>query len=205
MRTIPHYSHSYSYPPTYRNGPLFRSIGFVGHQRTTASAEIAPSVFPTGLGCTPLSDQDIPHSIPRGLATSPAHCLRRTGLAIPEFAQGGLCRSPTQSGGSGSHSRNGQVKPWRRLECGYPDFGAQPAYFPPNPAKPLQTPSHRRRITGGSGRNTMDEGWLSVDEIARYLGVSNDTVRSWITHKGMPGYKVGRFWKFKREDVDAWV
>jgi len=51
----------------------------------------------------------------------------------------------------------------------------------------------------------MDEGWLSVDEIARYLGVSNDTVRSWITHKGMPGYKVGRFWKFKREDVDAWV
>jgi hypothetical protein len=21
----------------------------------------------------------------------------------------------------------------------------------------------------------------------------------------MPGHKVGRFWKFKREDVDAWV
>ena len=28
---------------------------------------------------------------------------------------------------------------------------------------------------------------------------------AWVTPKGMPGLKVGRFWKFKREDVDAWV
>jgi hypothetical protein len=30
-------------------------------------------------------------------------------------------------------------------------------------------------------------------------------VYSWVNDKGMPGYKVGRFWKFKRDDVDAWV
>lgn len=47
--------------------------------------------------------------------------------------------------------------------------------------------------------------WLSVDEVAEYLGVSKDTVYAWVTTKEMPGYKVGRFWKFKREDVDAWV
>ncbi|GMU64624.1 MAG: hypothetical protein AMXMBFR36_08980 [Acidobacteriota bacterium] len=47
--------------------------------------------------------------------------------------------------------------------------------------------------------------WLSVDEIASYLGVSNDTIYAWVTSKGMPGFRVGRFWKFKREDVDAWV
>ena len=47
--------------------------------------------------------------------------------------------------------------------------------------------------------------WLSVDEIASYLGVSNDTIYAWVTGKGMPGYRVGRFWKFKREDVDVWV
>ena len=46
---------------------------------------------------------------------------------------------------------------------------------------------------------------MSVDEITEYFGVSKDTVYAWITKKGMPGYKVGRFWKFKREDVDAWV
>ena len=46
---------------------------------------------------------------------------------------------------------------------------------------------------------------LSVDEMAEYLGVSKDTVYAWVTGKGMPGFKVGRFWKFKKEDVDAWV
>ena len=51
----------------------------------------------------------------------------------------------------------------------------------------------------------MDDRWHSVDEIADYLGVSKDTVYTWVTSKSMPGHKVGRFWKFKREDVDAWV
>lgn len=51
----------------------------------------------------------------------------------------------------------------------------------------------------------MTERWLSVDEVAEYLGVSRDTVYTWVTNKGMPGYKVGRFWKFKCDDVDAWV
>ena len=51
----------------------------------------------------------------------------------------------------------------------------------------------------------VDDRWFSVDEIADYLGVSKDAVYSWVTSKGMPGYKVGRFWKFKKEDVDRWV
>jgi len=51
----------------------------------------------------------------------------------------------------------------------------------------------------------MDDRWLSVDEIADYLGVAKDTIYTWVTSQGMPGHKVGRFWKFKKEDVDAWV
>lgn len=51
----------------------------------------------------------------------------------------------------------------------------------------------------------MDDRWISVDQIAEYLGVSKDTVYSWITCKGMPGHKVGRFWKFKQDDVDGWI
>ena len=42
-------------------------------------------------------------------------------------------------------------------------------------------------------------------EIGEYLGVSKDTVYAWVTQKGMPEHKVGRFWKFKRQDVDEWV
>lgn len=51
----------------------------------------------------------------------------------------------------------------------------------------------------------MEDRWLSVDEMADYLGVSKDTVYTWVNDKGMPGFKVGRFWKFERDDVDAWV
>ena len=42
----------------------------------------------------------------------------------------------------------------------------------------------------------MDDRWLSVDEIADYLGVAKDTIYTWVTSQGMPGHKVGRFWKF---------
>ena len=52
---------------------------------------------------------------------------------------------------------------------------------------------------------SMDERWLSVDEIAEYLGVSKDTVYAWINEKGMPAHRMGRLWKFKREEVDGWV
>ena len=51
----------------------------------------------------------------------------------------------------------------------------------------------------------MDDRWLNVDEIAEYLGVSRDTVYSWIGARQMPAHKVGRLWKFKREEVDGWV
>ncbi len=45
----------------------------------------------------------------------------------------------------------------------------------------------------------------TVADVAEYLGVSKDTIYTWVTSKGMPGHKVDRFWKFKCEDVDAWV
>ena len=33
--------------------------------------------------------------------------------------------------------------------------------------------------------------WLSVDEIAEYLGIKRDTVYKWIERKKMPAHKVG--------------
>ena len=51
----------------------------------------------------------------------------------------------------------------------------------------------------------MSERWLSVDEIAKYLGISKDTVYTWISKRKMPAHKVGRLWKFKTEEIDDWV
>ena len=52
----------------------------------------------------------------------------------------------------------------------------------------------------------MEDRSLSVDEIAAYLGVKRDTVYKWIADKRMPAHKVGRLWKFrKEEEVDKWL
>ncbi|WP_299733347.1 helix-turn-helix domain-containing protein [uncultured Endozoicomonas sp.] len=51
----------------------------------------------------------------------------------------------------------------------------------------------------------IDDRWLSMTEICKHLGVSNDTVYKWIEKQGMPGHRMGRLWKFKKYEVDDWV
>lgn len=51
----------------------------------------------------------------------------------------------------------------------------------------------------------MPEPWSSADDIAVHLGVTKDTVYTWIAEKGMPAHKIGRLWKFKASAVDEWV
>lgn len=50
-----------------------------------------------------------------------------------------------------------------------------------------------------------EDRWLSVDEIATYLGVVKASIYRWIEQKGLPAHKVGKLWKFKRDEVDGWV
>ena len=51
----------------------------------------------------------------------------------------------------------------------------------------------------------MDDRWLSVDEICTYLGIGRDTIYKWIDKKNLPAHRVGRLWKFKKDEVDDWV
>lgn len=51
----------------------------------------------------------------------------------------------------------------------------------------------------------MEDRWLTVDDICKYLNISNDTVYKWIEQKNMPAQKVGRRWMFKKEEVDEWI
>lgn len=51
----------------------------------------------------------------------------------------------------------------------------------------------------------MTERLLSVVEVAAFLGVKRDTVYKLIDRNGLPGVKVGRLWKFRREQVNEWV
>jgi excisionase family DNA binding protein len=51
----------------------------------------------------------------------------------------------------------------------------------------------------------MAEAWVSVDAVATHLGVTKDSVYRWIEHNALPAHKIGRLWKCKLSEVDAWV
>ena len=53
--------------------------------------------------------------------------------------------------------------------------------------------------------NQTPERWYSTKEICNHLGVSRDTLLTWIADKGLPAHKVGRTWKFKPSEVDEGV
>ena len=52
--------------------------------------------------------------------------------------------------------------------------------------------------------NTIDR-WIGINELSEYLGVSTDTSRNWIKKTNIPAHKIGKLWKFKLSEVDAWV
>ena len=39
----------------------------------------------------------------------------------------------------------------------------------------------------------------------RISGHSPETVYRWIENREMPGHRIGKLWKFKKDEVDAWV
>lgn len=54
--------------------------------------------------------------------------------------------------------------------------------------------------------NVLDDKWISLEEAAEYLGVKPITIRDWIKKgNGIPAHKIGKQWKFKRSELDAWV
>ncbi|MFC1467615.1 PTS sugar transporter subunit IIA [Verrucomicrobiota bacterium] len=50
----------------------------------------------------------------------------------------------------------------------------------------------------------MDE-IMTLEEVAKYLRVSERTVYDWAQKGDIPGGKLGTSWRFKRVDIEAWV
>ena len=51
----------------------------------------------------------------------------------------------------------------------------------------------------------ITDRWLSVQEIAQYLGISKETVYRWLEKGRIPSHRVGKQWRFKTTEVDSWV
>lgn len=46
---------------------------------------------------------------------------------------------------------------------------------------------------------------LTVDELAEYLGLKKQTIYNWL-HKGkISGIKIGKVWRFEKEEIDKWL
>lgn len=51
-----------------------------------------------------------------------------------------------------------------------------------------------------------DDKWIGIEDTAEYLGVNKDSIRNWIKKEsGIPAHKIGKQWKFKKSELDAWV
>lgn len=51
-----------------------------------------------------------------------------------------------------------------------------------------------------------EEKWINIDEAAEYFGVKAPTIRDWIKrHDDFPAQKIGKAWKFRYSELDAWV
>ena len=46
---------------------------------------------------------------------------------------------------------------------------------------------------------------MSVAEVAVYLGVTERSIYAWAAEKRLPAYKAGKFIRFRRGDVEAFL
>ncbi len=49
------------------------------------------------------------------------------------------------------------------------------------------------------------DGYVSIEDAADFLGVSIPTLRQWLKKELLPAHKIGKLWKFKISELDAWV
>jgi excisionase family DNA binding protein len=49
------------------------------------------------------------------------------------------------------------------------------------------------------------EPWISLAEVAKHLDIHVETVRRWVLSDSMPATKIGKVWRFKVSEVDAWA
>lgn len=73
------------------------------------------------------------------------------------------------------------------------------------PLENTEQVENRSVATSSDPPSAIADRWLSVDEVAGYLGVKRDTIYKWIDRRHMPAHKVGRLWKFRKREIDDWV
>ncbi|MPM89531.1 hypothetical protein SDC9_136640 [bioreactor metagenome] len=51
----------------------------------------------------------------------------------------------------------------------------------------------------------VPEIWVSLEDIASHTGLSKDTIRNYIKKNVIPYHRIGKQYKFRISEIDAWV
>ena len=51
----------------------------------------------------------------------------------------------------------------------------------------------------------MDSEFLTAEEVAEYLRLPLSTVYKLVQDKRLPGFKVGKHWRFRKETIQKWI
>ena len=51
----------------------------------------------------------------------------------------------------------------------------------------------------------IDTSFLTIEEVAKYLRVSERTVYDWAQKGEIPSGKIGTVWRFKKSEIEKWV
>lgn len=47
--------------------------------------------------------------------------------------------------------------------------------------------------------------WMTLEEVAKYLWVSKDSIYRLAQKGEIPASKLGNLWRFKKEEIDEWM
>ena len=51
----------------------------------------------------------------------------------------------------------------------------------------------------------MDTEFLTAEEVAEYLRLPLSTVYKLVQDKRLPGFKVGKHWRFRKDSIEKWI
>ncbi len=51
----------------------------------------------------------------------------------------------------------------------------------------------------------MDDTILTIEEVAKYIKISERTIYDWAQKGDIPAGKLGNVWRFRKSEIDHWV
>ena len=56
-----------------------------------------------------------------------------------------------------------------------------------------------------NGKKQEMEPYMTVNDVCRYLNITNEPLYSWIKLTDIPAHRVGKRWPFDKAELNAWI